>query len=112
MSIKWEACWVVGLALMSPWAMGSAPDPMRPPAHLMLNATPQAVASSALQLQMILVSDHRKIAVINDKMMQEGDVKHGITLISIDDNQVSVKRKGKIIDLKLKSVNTKKGLAK
>ncbi|OUS28281.1 hypothetical protein A9Q99_12175 [Gammaproteobacteria bacterium 45_16_T64] len=87
-------------------------DPMKPPAHLISNVASEHVAAGSIELQMILISKNRKVAVINDKMMREGDVKNGITLISINKHKVSVKRQGKVIDLKLKSVKTKKGLAK
>ena len=49
-----------------------------------------------LVVNMILVSNHRALAVINDKPMEVGDKINGVTIVAIDQNKVTVKSGDKV----------------
>ena len=49
-----------------------------------------------LVINMILTSNHRSIAVINDKPLEVGGVINGVTIIAIDQNKVTVKKGDKV----------------
>ena len=49
-----------------------------------------------LVVSMILVSNRRSIAVINDKPLEVGDQINGVTIVAIDQDKVTVKRGDKV----------------
>lgn len=75
-------------------------DPMRPPNWARKAATP-SVSMEKIKLQQILISKDRKLAVINDRVLQEGQRIAGVTVIEIEASQIRIRRGGvnKIIKL-------------
>ena len=49
-----------------------------------------------LVVSMILVSNHRSIAVINGESLEVGDVINGVKIIAIDQNKVTVEKGDKV----------------
>jgi hypothetical protein len=92
-------------------------DPTKPPAYAMLKfrqaklATLPKVAGpkterkkeTVLRLSSILISNNRKIAIIDDQMLSVGDKIRGARLVSITRDSVRLVRKGKTINLSLQS---------
>lgn len=75
-------------------------DPMRPPNWT--NQAPRSPSTSArIDLQQILISKDRKIVIVNDKILQEGQLIDGYKIIEIDAKQIKIRRAGvnKIIKL-------------
>lgn len=81
-------------------------DPTRP---LHYNSS-AATANSGLRLSSILISDNRRIAVINGQLVSEGDTVAGATLIRILDNRVHVTINGKNRELKLHTTTVKRAV--
>jgi MSHA biogenesis protein MshK len=78
----------------------SAQDPTRPPSW-MTGAAEINTSKKVLILQQILISDNRKIAVINDTLVSEGDMIEGAKVNRIDPDWVSIVRSGRRITLRL-----------
>jgi len=79
-------------------------DPMRPPEYMGLAVSMEKDYEVDLVLQMILTSEDRHIAVINNKVVNEGDVVFGIRVVTIDRYRVVIKRKARVITLSFPSV--------
>ena len=62
-----------------------------------------------LDLQMILISGDRKIAVINKEMVKEGGSVLDAIIVAIEKEKVIVKQRDKIVDLRLHSVKKMEG---
>ena len=62
---------------------------------------PKRKAAPKLSLSLILYSDSRRIAVINDKVVSEGDSLGKVSVVSIGQSKVSVKYYGKLHTLRL-----------
>jgi len=90
----------------------SAVDPMRPPEYMATTATKKVNFSKPLILQMILVSEERKIAVINSATVEVGGVISGAKIVSIEKERVVASRKGKVVNLKMNSIEIIKGMAR
>jgi len=78
----------------------SAQDPTRPPSW-MTGAVEIKTSKKVLILQQVLISDNRKIAVINDKLVSEGDMVEGAKIKTIDRDWVNIVRSGRRITLRL-----------
>lgn len=108
---------VVGLA-----AEAQLPDPMKPPAFALRkyqlelasqaglkNKTAQAASKKTekekvtWKLSSILVSGVRSHAIINDRLVKNGDTINGAKVIRIDAKTVSLTKQGKTILLSLES---------
>ena len=87
-------------------------DPMQPPEYNVSSGVVEEITDSELDLQMILISPLRKFAVLNNKTVKEGEVVSGAKIISIENERVVVKRKGKIFDLRLDPVKNRRGGAR
>jgi hypothetical protein len=72
-----------------------AQDPMRPPSWSTGNQPDRIVTREVLNLQQILTSKNRKIAVINDTLVVEGQIIGGAKVIEITDQWVKVSYKGR-----------------
>lgn len=68
-------------------------DPMRPP-HLSSPSGSKAVKVEPIRLQQILISKNRKIVIINDKILQEGQSIAGAKITRIETYQVRIRRAG------------------
>ena len=90
----------------------SATDPMQPPEYMVSTEKEKVSLSQPLVLQMVLMSETRKIAVINGTTVEEGAVVSGAKVISISKEKVIVRRKGKIVDLMMSSIKNIKGMAR
>ncbi len=70
---------------------------------------PSAARSlKGMQLESILISAQRKVAVINGKIYQSGDVIAGAKLVSIETHQVTMRKGSKTIQLKLFNADIKR----
>jgi hypothetical protein len=76
-----------------------AQDPMRPP-NGSLDSQPDRIATQEiLNLQQILHSKSRKLAVINDTLVIKGQIIGGAKVTEITDQWVKVSYKGRITTL-------------
>ena len=78
-----------------------AQDPMRPPNWVAGSRNENNNNASTLNLQQILISKNRKIAIINEKVVIEGDKIDGAKVINISDKWVKVVRAGRTITLRI-----------
>lgn len=79
------APWLIcGLAFAAP-----VQDPTRPPPEF-LTASASASAQQPLQLQSVLISPHRKIAVISGEQVLVGQKIRGYTLVSLSASQATL----------------------
>ena len=60
-----------------------------------------AQVQKPLQLTSILISNHRKIAIIDDQMLSVGDSIQGAKLVKLTRDSARLLRKGKAINLSL-----------
>jgi hypothetical protein len=72
-----------------------AQDPMRPPNWSTGSKTDRIVTKEVLNLQQILSSKNRKLAVINDTLVVKGQIIGGAKVIEITDQWVKVSYKGR-----------------
>lgn len=89
----------VALALLGNYSI-SAQDPMRPPGWgraVEINS----ISPDKIKLQQILISQERKIAVINSKVVKEGQSIAGATIVKIEKNQIRIRSGGVIKVIKL-----------
>src|SRR5258706_8478563 len=82
---------LLALALSSAGAQGLS-DPTRPPGSGSLESAGEAPQAAALQLQSILLSPQRKIAVINGQTVKIGERVGDATLLAISETGVVLKR--------------------
>ena len=78
----------------------AAQDPMRPPSW-MGGSNKTKVRKQSLSLQQILISEDRKSAVINNKLVNEGDMVKGAKVKRIERERVIVMRSGRRHTLRL-----------
>ncbi|GIX22277.1 MAG: hypothetical protein KatS3mg121_1060 [Gammaproteobacteria bacterium] len=71
-------------------------DPMRPDGA----AAPSAAGAAALRLQAVLVSPGRRLAVINGRVLREGERIAGARLLRIAERAVELERGGRRIVLR------------
>ncbi len=88
------------LALMLPISTYAGQDPMRPPSWVKQRPV-ENVKNEAIELQQILISKDRKIVIINNQVLKEGNTIVGMKIIKIEAAQVVLRRAGvnKIIKL-------------
>jgi hypothetical protein len=67
-----------------------AQDPMRPPSWSTGSQPERIVTQEVLNLQQILTSKNRKLAVINDTLVVKGQIIGGAKVIEITDQWVKV----------------------
>ena len=87
----------VFLALGSATTEAELPDPTRPYVY----QSPRVAAAPRLQLNAIIVSDERKLAIIDGKRLRVGDDIGGATLVSISKNEVELERGGQKLVLSM-----------
>ena len=71
----------------------AAQDPMRPP-HFSNPTESRNTKKEPIVLQQILISKDRKIVIVNDKVLQEGQSISGAKIIKIEANQIRIRRAG------------------
>ena len=76
-------------------------DPMRPPSWMTGNKVETSNKGRALNLQQILISKDRKLAVINEVVVTEGERVSGARVKSISEQWVKVTRSGRTITLRI-----------
>lgn len=74
-------------------------DPMKPPGWLGNNQLTHVVKRETLNLQQILSSKNRKVAVINDTLVVEGQIIGGAKVAEITNQWVKVIYKGRSTNL-------------
>jgi hypothetical protein len=82
----------------SSFTQSFAQDPMKPPGW-MSRGVERTSTMQTLNLQQILTSNNRKLAIINDTLVVEGQMIGGAKVIEIADTAVKVKYKGRSIVL-------------
>ncbi len=94
---------LLGLSFLLPQALMAAND-LRDPTRPLSYAQSKTVTESALVLHSVLISDSRKVAVINGQRLQEGEaIKHseGVHVLRIFPHSVELKQAGKRWRLRL-----------
>lgn len=91
---KSVACLVL-LTAFAPWGM-ALKDPTQPEQYR------PAQQRTSLNLESILYSEDRRVAVINGKALVEGEKLGNARVITIGRDSVRVQQSGKIVYLKLK----------
>lgn len=86
------------LLLSTLFTQGYAQDPMKPPGW-MSRSVERTSTMQRLDLQQILKSENRKLAIINDTLVVEGQKIGGAKVIEIAESTVKVKYKGRNIVL-------------
>ena len=84
---------IYSLLIMLSACISAAQDPMRPP-NWAKSSEVSSVATEKLELQQILISVNRKLVVINDKVLQEGQTVSGVRIIEIEAGQIKIRRGG------------------
>lgn len=114
--MKILALFMCGL-LIGPVASAEFHDPMRPPPYALQKLRLDKVKKSQAKkpvvnerqnvepwvLSSILYSGQRKHAIINNKLVRQGEVIKGARLIKLRPDSVHLKVKGKVIKLSLRS---------
>ncbi len=114
---RWIA-WGIALAFLGP---GFCPpvsgqellaDPTRPAAALGSGAGGGAAASGPAKwtLTSTLIAPHRRVAVINGRVMQVGQKIDGAELVAVESGSVLLRRAGQRIELKLIAGNVKEAV--
>lgn len=68
-------------------------DPMRPPSWFG-KKTVEPKAVEELELQQILISKDRKLAIVNNRILREGEMVLGAKILLIETNKVRIRRAG------------------
>lgn len=95
--------WASSAALAQPLA-----DPMRPPAAAAASPEPGEATKGAARLQSVLISPSRRVAVIDGRVVREGERVGDATLVSIAASHVLLRGPGGRETLKLIPVVQKK----
>ena len=69
-------------------------DPTRPGKFVAQNEAGEISLSEQFQLHSVLISSQRRVAIINDKSVEEGDQVDGATVKRIDKNHVDLVKNG------------------
>ena len=85
------------LSSINGWSMK---DPTRPSSYRY-----SAVESKGLNLESVLISEQRKVAVINGTAVSVGEEIGGAKVVAIEKNNVRVNQHGKTVTLTLDSVS-------
>ena len=84
-------------------------DPLRPPGQRIVDsAKVEKKTPETWSVNEILHSEGRRLAIVNNKTVQQGDVVNGATVMDISADQVTLKYKDKIINSYLSLVPVKK----
>lgn len=100
---------LLSLALLGVWPVQAMQDPTRPP---VAEAKARAVAvqqnlSPRWELHSTLVSSARRTAVINDRVVSQGDRINGATVVSIQPAAVLLRVAGRELRLVMEEKNIK-----
>ncbi|WP_019528140.1 hypothetical protein [Dasania marina] len=90
------------LLLVAVWALSAqalASDPTKPPGF-----GAERAAKIQYYLNSVLISDTRKVAIINGKALSAGESINGATVLSISHKLVRLDKNGRVIELKPKRV--------
>lgn len=88
-------------------------DPLRPPEFKLAKpATSHAVKKPTWYVNEILFSGERRVAIVNNVSVTIGDSINGARVSDIKPEHVVLKYKGKVINLRLKTMTVKKQVIK
>lgn len=93
---------VAGLTVAG--AIGAVPDPTRPPAPDEIRAWRDKASGqtrSTWQLESILISEQRRVAVINGRTVSVGDTVDQARVMAIAPGSVSLEAEGETVELTL-----------
>ena len=111
-SRSWNAVLLATLALWTSTAIADAtPDPTRPPARFG-SATADDAPEDAerLALQAVFRTADRQVAIVNDRRVGVGDVVSSARVVSIEGDRVTLRRRGRTIELELVPADVKRPL--
>ena len=104
MANHWKIALALALLVPTVPVFATDSDPTRPLGY----RTPSQDGAHKLTLGSILVSEHRRVAVINNKLAREGDTVAGAKVIKILHDRVQLEVAGKRRELKLNSTTVKR----
>lgn len=102
-------CWIIGL--LSQWTICLARfDPTQPPGYTATTqASAQTTRQSSLSVTAIIISPQRRLAIVNDQVVKEGEEVFGIKVVAI--TPTSVKFHGAEGDFSIPFIDQVKGPA-
>lgn len=101
---------MLGAASLSPTIVqAQLDDPTRPPGYrLVLPGGKTAASATRYTVTSIRISASRRVAIVNDKSVEQGDSVNGAKVVEINPSDVKLKKKGKLFSVKLVSQVVKK----
>lgn len=95
---------IVVLTVVQTQVAWSFDDPTRPGGY----QTPVTKSFKGARLESVLISQQRKVAIIDGKSYQPGDSVAGAKLMTIEPHRVTIRKGSKTIELKLLDVDIKR----
>ena len=92
---------LIGLIISVLPILSSAQDPMRPPSWMKSTSIKSPGKTRKINLQQILISKDRKVAVINETLVTEGEKIAGGKVKQISEQWVKVERGGRTMTLRI-----------
>jgi len=90
-------------------AMAQLDDPMRPPGHrLFVPGQKKSSVSVRYSVSMVQISSLRRTAIVNNRLVEVGDMVSGAKILGIYPSSVKLRKKGKTFTIKLLSRRIKK----
>lgn len=90
-------------------AMAQLDDPMRPPGHrLFVPGQKNSSTSVRYTVSMVQISSLRRTAIVNNRLVEVGDVVRGAKILGIYPSSVKLRKQGKTFTVKLLSRGIKK----
>lgn len=99
---------VLMISLCAPLFAESLKDPMRPSGHLQMGSSHENPAEVVWNLTSTLVSDGRRIAMINGRLLAVGDHIDGAQVVEIFNNRVRLKYRDKFLSIVLDNNSLRK----
>lgn len=91
----------IGFIILAFSGLNYAQDPMRPPSWMSGTKSITKSKTSKINLQQILISKDRKVAVINETLVTEGEKVAGARVKQISEQWVKVVRAGRTMTLRI-----------
>ncbi len=83
-------------------------DPTRPPGHRLVLPGGKKAATDRFSLSSVRISPTRRLAIVNDRSVESGDMVNGAKVVAIYPSSVKLKKQGKIFTVRLISQIMKK----
>ena len=100
---------MMAILLSSNNVLAQLDDPTRPPGYrLVLPGGKKASAKTHFSLSSVRISKMRRLAVINERSVEKGDMVNGAKVIAIYPSSVKLSKQGKTFTIRLLSQVVKK----